>query len=333
MKEPITVGKLTVKPGEMGCGAIECETLRDSRPVTMPVMVVNGAGEGPTLWVQAAIHGLELPGIEVIRRLVREEIDPKKLRGVIKAVPTANPYAYQANTQFAPQDGVDAHAVFPGDPGRSISHRLARLIYNEGILKSDYFIDIHSNYWPAIMFLPVPVCKNADVMKKTLEMADAFGLPVCEIKNVPGWPSACAQTEGKPAMVVELQYHGWVDRHSVEVGTRGMLNVLKRIGMLEGKEEAQPHMKVPSGWYGRGFIMCNQGGIITPLKDAGDHFLHGEVVAIIRDVYGDIVEEIKAPAEGYVRTVLFGNPNQAICAGEIVYSFMQIGPKEQFFAI
>lgn len=333
MKRTIVIGDISVKPGEIGFGKLEGPSLRNSQPVSLPLIVVNGASAGPTLWVEAAIHGLELPGIEVIRRLTREEVDPARLCGTIIGVPTANPYAFQAGVQFAPQDNVDAHAIFPGDPNKSLSYRLAHLIYTEGILNCDYFIDLHSNYWPAIMFLPVPVCTNKDVMQRTLGMAEAFGLPICEVKGSPGWPAARAQVEGKPAMVVELLYHGWVDRHSADVGVKGMLNVIKYLGMVEGKVEALPPSKVPPGWYGREFIYCSKGGIVTPKKDAGDRISAGEVVAVIRDIYGDIAEEVISPADGYVRTVLFGNLNQAVCAGDIMYSYMAIRPKETFFAI
>jgi len=333
MKNAIVTGDLRVEPGQIGLGKLEGPGGRTTEPTPIPLMVVNGAQDGPTIWIQAAIHGLEVPGIELVRRLVREVVDPKQLRGVIKAVPAINVYAYAAGQQFAPQDQVDAHAVSPGDPTRSISHRLARLIYEEGIMKCDYFIDLHSNYWPAIMFLPVPVGGTQEVVNRSVAMAEAFGLAICEVKNAPGWPSSRSQLEGKPAFVVELGYHGWVDQNSVEVGLKGMLNVLRFAGMLEGEIEKLPAQKVPPGYYGRGFIFSKHGGLVRPLKDAGDWISKGEVVAVIRDLYGDVVEEVTSPGDGYVRTVLFGNLNQAINAGEIVYSYMISGPKESYFVV
>lgn len=334
MKRIIEVGGLRVKPGEVGFGQLDCTSLRDSQAVGVPIMVMNGTEEGPTFWIQAAIHGQEIPGIEVIRRLVREEIDPRKLRGTLLAVPTANPLAFQAGTQYAPQDNVDAHNVFPGNAGKSVSHQLAHLLYTEGIMKCDYFVDIHANCWPAIMFIPVPVHGDDGVVQKSVQMAEAFGgLPVCEARNVPGWPSAQAQAAGKPAFVVELLYLGWIDPEAVEVGVEGMKNVLKYLGMLEGASVPLPSQKVPTGRYGRQFIFSKHGGLVSPKKSAGDHMRKGDLIAVIRDPFGNIVEEVTSPAEGYVRTVLFGNPNQAICAGEVLYSYLEVGERDTFFIV
>ena len=95
MSSKLTVGDVTVAPGEMAFGRLVPGRMAWSQELSVPLIVVNGAGDGPRLWLSAVVHGPEATGTEVIRRVLREALDPKKLRGSIIAVPIANPL-YQA---------------------------------------------------------------------------------------------------------------------------------------------------------------------------------------------------------------------------------------------
>ena len=329
------IAKMEVAPGELKFGALTVGELRDGSVASIPLMVMNGKSPGPILWLDAAIHGDEIPGIEVIRCIMREEVTPSELRGTIVASPVLNPFAFRAGRGWTPlyegTGNADLHAVFPGNPNGGLNDRVAHRIFTEGVMKSDYYINFHSNFYPAVEFIPITVCKDREVLDASLGMAKAFGLPLSEVSGAEGWPIYNAQEAGKPSMVVELLAQGYFDERSIRIGVLGTKNLLCHLGMLKGEVEPLPDLKVAPGLYGRGFIFSNHGGLVHFQKDAGDWIETGEVIAIIRDVYGDKVEEVKAPIQGYIRTILFGPHNEAVHEGGIVASILESDPNRNYF--
>lgn len=326
---------MDVRSGELEFGSLNVGKLRDGSAVSIPLMVMNGKSEGPVLWMDAAIHGNEIPGIEVIRRIMREEVSPKELKGKIAASPVLNPFAFQAGTNWTPlyegTGNADLHAVFPGNETGGLNEQVAHRIFAELIMKSDYYISFHSNYYPAIEFIPLTVCENRKVLAASIGMAQAFGLPLSEIRGATGWPVYNAQQTGIPAMIVELLAHGYLDERSIRIGVLGTKNVLRHLGMLEGEIEPLPDLKVAPGLYGRGFIYSKHGGLVHFLKGAGDWIEKGEVITFIRDVYGDKVEEVRTSVPGYIRTVLFGPHNEAVHSGGIIASILESDPNRNYF--
>jgi predicted deacylase len=329
------IANITVAPGELKFGRMQAGQMRDGSIVTIPLMVMQGAQEGPKLWMDAAIHGDEIPGIEVIRRIMREEVKPADLRGTIVAAPVLNPFAFQAGGWATPLYGgtgnADAHAVFPGKPDGTLNERLAYRVFNDGILKCDYYINLHSNYYPAVEFIPLTVCEDKEILDASVAWAEAIGLPLSEVRGATGWPIYNAQKAGKPALVIEFLAQGYLDKRSINIGVMAMLNALRHLKMLPGEIKALPDLMVPPGRYGRGFVTSNHGGLVHFRKDAGDWVETGEVLAIIRDVYGDTVEEVKVPMQGYIRTILFGPHNEAVHEGSIIASILEADPKRSYF--
>lgn len=124
---------------------------------------------------------------------------------------------------------------------------------------------------------------------------------------------------------------GYFDKRSINIGVLATLNALRHLKMLPGEVEPLPNLMVPPGRYGRGFVMSDSGGLVHFRKDAGDWLETGEVIAIIRDVYGDIVEEVRAPMQGYIRTILFGPHNEAVHEGGIIASVLEAEPNRRYF--
>ena len=139
MSNKLSVGDVTVTPGEIGFGRLVPGKTAWSQELPIPLIVVNGAQEGPRLWISAVIHGPEATGTEVIRRVLREELDPKKLRGSIICTPVANPLSFQAATYDTPEDGYNLNRVFPGSPNGSITQRMAHVIY-EQVKRCDFIV-------------------------------------------------------------------------------------------------------------------------------------------------------------------------------------------------
>ena len=329
------IADISAAPGELKFGRMRAGQMRDGSVVWIPLMVMHGAHDGPKLWMDAAIHGDEIPGIEVIRRIMREEVKPEDLRGTIVAAPILNPFAFQAGGWATPLYGgtgnADAHAIFPGRPAGTLNDRLAHRVFSEGILKCDYYINFHSNYYPAVEFIPLTVCEDVDILDASMAWAEAIGLPLSEVKGATGWPVYNAQKECKPALIIELLAQGYFDKRSINVGVLATLNALRHLEMIPGEPEPLPDLLVPPGRFGRGFIKSNNGGLVHFRKDAGDWVETGEVIAIIRDVFGDIVEEVTVPMQGYIRTILFGPHNEAVHEGGIIASVLESDPDYQYF--
>lgn len=333
---------MSVPRGTLQFGKFPVGEWRGGLTAEIPVMVMHGVHDGPTIWIDACLHGNEVGNIEVIRRVMRERVTPETLHGIIVAVPVVNPFAFHVGTRGTPLvydyvDITDPHGLFPGLATGSLNDRLAHRVFNECI-KCEHIINLHQTNAPAVPFTGVPVVEDASVVAKALAMAEAFGLPVTETRlggGYPiapqGWPILATLRKGIPTFLVELVSTGWILEPYVSYGERGVLNVLKHLGMIEGEIEAQPGLLVPPGRYGRRFLMSNHGGIINFKKNAGDFVQSGELLALVRDVYGDLIDEVHVPTQGYIRTLLHGRHNEAIYEGMIVASILEQDPTRKYF--
>jgi predicted deacylase len=299
------IAGLEVAAGQYTRGSLPCAYLPDGSEVSVPLSILSGAKDGPTLLITSAIHGTELTGIEVIRRLLREDLKASDLRGTIVAAPIVNPMAYNAQQMNTPQDSYNLNRVFPGDPKSLLSHRLAHLIYSQLVAPCDYVIDLHANPTPAIQFAITKGAADPNITTRSKKMADAFGITTIEMryeheKHRTGTMIECAMADGKPSLVLELVYWRRIDPVSVNTGVRGIKNVLKSLDMLDGELEEQTETPVIKGALSRVEVTANKGGLVFWSKTAGDSISKGEVIGVLRDPWGDIVEEVVSPRDGWI---------------------------------
>jgi predicted deacylase len=264
---------------------------------------------------------------------MNEEVRAETLRGTIVAVILTNPFAFLSAQNGTPYDwmgNASLDAAFPGNPNGSLNDRLAYRIFNDVVLRTDSYIDLHSNAYFAVEFIPI---QNSGDHRETLDaaiaMGKAFGFPLCQLPS--GGLVYNAHSAGGPAMTVELLAHGYFDERSIRLGVLGVKNVLYHLDMLDGEVQPLKNLKVKPGLFSKGNITANHGGLVHYKKDAGDWTEAGEVLAIIRNVYGDIVEEVKIPTQGYVRTLGFGPHNEAVFEGEIIATILESDPKRNYF--
>jgi hypothetical protein len=317
----LKLGNIAVERGQVGMGALTTAYLPDSTPVNVPLIVVHGAAEGPTLLLTAAMHGPEIPGCEVIRRITREVVDPRELRGTIIAVPVVNPFSFQNHSMWAPQDGYNMNRVFPGQENGMLTHRLAYALFHECVPLADAVLDFHANPTPAIMFSIIRP-QTEEVGARAQAMADAYGITTIQMKmeNEPhrsGTLSDTAQSLGKPAMAVELLSWRRMLEDSVRSGVRGALNVMKHMGMLDGALEPQDDVPVIKGRLSRVEVTASKGGLVHMLYEAGEAVKKGQVLARVVNPYGDLLEEIKSPVDGWILAYpLLGS--QCVATGDFV---------------
>jgi predicted deacylase len=332
------VGPITARSGEIAKGLLPVGELADGcTPAQVPVMIVNGAEDGPIAYLHAGSHGQEtVYAIDLMRQLVRGELDPGRLRGAVILVPAANLLAHQAASRIAPHYGVregvpfggDLHKLWPGDAAGSITQRIASTIWREIVAQADVVVDYHTNSSPGLPFTllyqhspSTPSPEDEAVWQRTLELAGAFGLTVVRGAPTPNALSGASMLAGKPAMMVEVPSPRLLNRELVASALIGTRNVLAHAGLIDAPIEPQravpvlpgEHVILPS-------IRANRGGMVGYEVTPGDFCPADTVIARVYDVFGDEVEAVRMAEDGYVSTFppLSWAGAQAIASGDYV---------------
>jgi len=302
-RETLKIGKASVEPGTKGFCSITVGELSDGSPIEMPVIIVNGVRPGPTLYLGAAIHANELTGVEVIRRII-SEIDPQKLAGAIIAVPTQNPLAFRAKHPVTPyyfqKEVTDMWAALPGNPDLGLTEIMAHVLVKEVISKADYVIDFHTGFPAEEFAILVPPTEKEEIGNKALELAKAFGIEAIEI--FPSKLSDMAKSLGNVAICAELGENGILDEKYVAIGIKGVRNIMKYLGMIEGKPEIPEKQ---SFFKSRINVRAGRGGwLITKVKCL-QKVSKGELLGSIYNLFTfEEVEQVRAPREGTILRVM-----------------------------
>ncbi|MEM4245946.1 MAG: succinylglutamate desuccinylase/aspartoacylase family protein, partial [Candidatus Bathyarchaeia archaeon] len=308
--------------------------------IGLPVILVNGRGKGPRVVLCGATHPTELSGTATIHALTRRVIDPEGLRGSLICFPVANPLAMQLGRYVSPHDGANLAVSYPGSGSGGITSRIASFIWNQATLDADLVMDLHENVSPCLMFTLVGSCEDKEVERRTVDLARAFGLTVIRTAPVdlatpgmkPGdlyW-AELAMKNGVPGFTVELEgrFESRFDetQAAVRIGVKGVMNVLRRLGMISGEEELQTETLVLEGEYSSyGVVRSNKGGLVNRFVDPGVKLKRGSKIAEVIDPYGLVAEEVLMPTDGYIWAwTIIGpdNPNWCVQTGSpIAYIF------------
>ena len=231
MNKSFSIGDIVVKPGQRANTSLRIADLYTSAPLSMPVQVICGRRDGPVLFVSAAIHGDELNGVEIIRRLLRIKT-LGSIRGTLVAVPIVNVHGFLNQSRYLP-DRRDLNRSFPGSARGSIAARLANMFFKQIVSKADFGIDLHTG---AINRSNLPQTRGNLDDARTLELAKAFGAPVIINANIRDSSlRACVADLGVPVLIYEAGEALRFDEVCISAGLRGVLNVMRSIGMLPAK--------------------------------------------------------------------------------------------------
>ena len=290
----IQIGDAVVGPGQRADVSLPVADLYTSTSLHMPVKVICGRKAGPVLFVSAAVHGDELNGVEVIRRLLRLKA-LRSLRGTLLAVPIVNVHGFLDQSRYLP-DRRDLNRSFPGSAKGSIASRLAHLFINEIMSKADYGIDLHTG---AINRSNLPQIRANLDDAETLDIAMAFGAPVVIDSNIrDGSLRACASERGMPMLIYEAGEALRFDETCIRAGLRGALNVMRHIGMLPKKKTLKhvtPVVARSTQW-----VRAGTSGIVNAKARLGSTIANGQRLATISSPLGDEQEDVIAPFDGIV---------------------------------
>ncbi len=293
--EAISIGGVEVAPGERAQVDLPIADLSIRVPITMPVHIINGRRDGPALFVSAALHGDEIIGVEIIRRVIRLRA-LGRLRGALIAVPIVNVPGFLNLSRYLP-DRRDLNRSFPGSSRGSLAARLANMFLDQVLANSTHGIDLHT---AAIHRENYPQVRVDFKDRAAERMARAFGAPiVLNSEYREGSLRGSANELNVPVIVYEAGEALRFDETAIRVGVRGVARVMRYLGMLPPARRPagsrDPLVLRSSRW-----VRAPSSGVVRANRSIGSHVEAGQVLAVLSDPLGETDTEIKSPVDGFI---------------------------------
>ena len=308
MRQPFLIGGTSVSAGERKLVDLPISKLSNHTPVTLPVHVMHGLQPGPTMFVSAAIHGDELNGVEIIRRVLRT-LRPGSLAGTLLSVPIVNAYGFIGRSRYLP-DRRDLNRSFPGSPHGSLAARIANLLLTEVVARSQIGIDLHT---AAVHRVNLPQIRcDFKRRPRTRDLSLAFGAPVVlESPERSGSLRKAAREMGVDVLVYEGGEGLRFDEFAIQAGVDGIAGVMLSMGMLESPDHVEarqpaPGAIVPMFANASTWVRAPEGGILRTNKRIGGSVGEGEIMGHIANPYEDADVPVISPRRGIIvgRTTL-----------------------------
>ena len=290
------IGGFKIKIGERKKLDIKVAKLYDYTDMTLTVEVIRGEEDGPTMFVSAAMHGDEINGVEICRRLLKEKI-LRKIKGTLIVVPIVNIFGFNSKSRYLP-DRKDLNRSFPGSASGSLSARLANIFIKEIVDKCTHGIDLHTG---AIHRSNLPHIRASLHVKETNRLANAFGSPVVINSSI--------RESSLRSMVVKkdirlLVFEGGealrFDENAIKSGLFGILSVMKAINMLDElpfkpRKKKEVFTAKDSYW-----LRAPESGLLIGAKKLGSRVKKGETLAKISDPFSKHIDKIVASEAGII---------------------------------
>lgn len=318
-QQPFEIAGHSVARGTRQSITLPVSTLPDHTPVGLSIEVHHGKRPGPTMFVSAAVHGDEVIGVEIVRRLLRAP-QLASLRGTLIVIPVVNSFGFLTRSRYLP-DRRDLNRCFPGTPEGSLGSRLAHIFLNDVVLRCDFGIDLHS---AAIHRTNLPQVRVSPSDKVTAQMAIDFGAPVVLTSPLrDGSLRAVAAKHGTPILLYEAGEGLRFDEMAVRAGLAGILRVMRGQDMLPAKGIARakvaPHLCTSSSW-----LRAPAGGLLRTFRAEGETVEKGDLLATVSDPFGVVETDLIAPGAGILigRAIL-----PVVNEGDAVFHLAQLSPR------
>ncbi len=295
MTEPILIGGREIAAGQRLTVDLPMARLYTHTEMMMPVHVIHGKRPGPRLFVSAAVHGDEIVGVEIIRRLLKLKI-LRQVHGALIAIPLVNPYGFINRTRYLP-DRRDLNRSFPGNTKGSLASRLARLFMDEIVAQCSHGIDLHSGSNYRSNLPQIRACLDDG---ETARLARAFGAPVIiDARLRDGSLREAVMERGLPMLLYESGEALRFNEVAVRTGLRGILAVMREIGMLS-RRPARRHPFEPLTALATSWVRAPKSGIMIFRAELGARVKKDDVLGVIGDPFGEREEKVLAPVTGIV---------------------------------
>jgi len=293
-QSPLVIGGVSVPAGKRIKIEIPVTRLPTGTPLSLPVAVVRGRHPGPCLWLSAAIHGDELNGVEIIRRVLRS-LKTAHLHGTLLAVPVVNIFGLIEQSRYLP-DRRDLNRSFPGSPRGSLAARLAAIFMQEVVSHCTHGIDLHT---AAIHRTNFPQIRANLEDYTTYQFAKAFGAPIVIHAGV---RDGSLRESAAKRQIPTLLYEGGealrFSEDAIQVGVDGIRRVLAYLDMYTIDAPTQVPLSVESRetrW-----VRASRGGFWHRKAQLGQHIDRRETLGFVTDAFGDKPTEVRSPVAGWI---------------------------------
>lgn len=258
-----------------------------------PILIVRGASKGPTLCLTAAIHGDELNGIEIVRRVLYN-LEAKTLAGTVIGVPIVNLQGFHRSSRYL-TDRRDLNRYFPGNPAGSSASRIAYSFFEEVIRHCDALVDLHTGSFHRTN---MPQLRADLGIPDVVQLTQGFGATVVlHSEGAPGTLRRAAVDAGIPAVTLEAGESMRLQERAVEHGVNGITTLMSKMGMIERFS----FWGDPEPVYHRSFwVRAEQGGILFSTVELGDRVAEGDLLGEVTDPITNIKNGIVSPFDGRV---------------------------------
>jgi predicted deacylase len=268
------------------------------------VTSLTGSTPGPSVFINAGVHGAEYPAIQTVIELGKL-LDPANLRGTVILMPVVNLPGFRQRSMFVcPVDGKNPNRMFPGEPDGSYSQQLAHALMTHFITQAGAHIDLHGGDMVEAL-IPFSICQAGESSAATMsfELATGFGLPYLLVVDRPIQPAsgtttcAAAAAAGIPSLIAEAGGIGLLEPEPVKLLRDGVLRVLGQLGMIDDAPDPAPQPVVLSSFE---WLYTPVEGLFYPTIAVGEDVSAGSVVGTVGTLTGEQIAEIRAPVSGKV---------------------------------
>lgn len=292
-RPPFTIAGEEVAAGRRAQIEVPISRLMSGTPVALPLVVLHGRTDGPVAWINAAVHGDELCGVEIIRRVLAE-VSASTMCGTLIAVPIVNVHGFNAGSRYLP-DRRDLNRSFPGSSRGSLASRIANLMMTEVVRRCSVGIDLHTASDHRVNLPQV----RADLDDAaTLDLARVFGAPITiHARTRDGSLRQAATDAGATVLLYEGGEAFRFDRAPIEAGTAGVLRVLAEVGMIA---DIEPGPRLTACSRATKWVRAASSGIVHLETELGATIGAGDLVCTMYDPFGKRLGRVRSPIDGVV---------------------------------
>jgi len=298
--------------------------------LTTPIHVINGRMDGPVLFVSGSVHGDEIMGVEIIRRVLMSR-QVQRIKGTLVAAPVVNIFGFLNQSRYLP-DRRDLNRSFPGSEKGSIASRMANLFLTQIVEPCSHGIDLHT---AAINRENLPQIRADTSDPEVEKMAKAFGMPVIvNSQLIEGSIRNAAADIGVKMIVYEAGEALRFDETAIRAGVRGVLRVMRSLGMLRTRQRKAPpksdaRLKEPTISQGSRWVRAPQSGIHRSVTRLGTEVNKGDKLGFIGDPLGETETPVEATSSG----IIIGRSNlPLVTEGEALFHIATFEEPHDFVA-
>ncbi len=320
--EIFSIAGIDITPGKRVTIALPVTRLYTHAPIEIPIHVIRGKKDGPRMFISAAIHGDEINGVEIIRRLLKQA-SLKRIRGTLIAVPVVNVHGLINHSRYLP-DRRDLNRSFPGSDRGPLASRLAHLFMNEVVAKCTHGIDLHTG---AIHRANLPQIRANLDDEETARLAKAFAVPVLlNSTSRDGSLREATAEMGIPMLLYEAGEALRFDEVSIRAGVRGIINVMRELEMLPASTRKKRQPKAPMIARSSSWVRAPSSGIFRPVVALGARVDKDGLLGVIEDPFGEVEQAVHAKHAG----IIIGRVNlPLINEGDALFHIARFGKVER----